>query len=415
MGSVWSKVGVPKQEDERLISIIVPVYNTEPYLRQCLDSILCQTVGNIEVICVDDGSTDTSPQILDAYAATDSRVQIIHKKNGGLVSARKTGLKAATGEYIGYVDSDDWIEPDMYEKLLAALKDGEADIAMCGRFEDTGETCRKVCHGFPAGRYDKRALTETIFPRMIVNSAFFEWGIFPGVWDKLFCKESLEPFQMAVDERLTMGEDAACTYPALLHAESICILDECLYHYRQSPTSMVKRKTDAEVERRRFRLLYRTGLQALECGKTRYDLTDQWKEYLLFLMIPRADTLLEGMERLDYLFPFPEVRRGSNIILYGMGTYGQRLYQFIKESGFCHVAACADRNYEELTKQGIPVISPEKLADYNCDAIIVANSFAGVRWEIKKELAERYPEKKVYLMDETLIRSEDILRAFGLY
>lgn len=79
------------------------------------------------------------------------------------------------------------------------------------------------------------------------------------------------------------------------------------------------------------------------------------------------------------------------------------------------MAACADRNHEELTKQGIPVISPEKLADYNCDAIVVANSFAGVRREIKKELAERYPEKKVYLMDETLIRSEAILRAFGLY
>lgn len=398
-----------------MISIIVPVYNTEPYLRQCLDSILNQTLEEMEVICVDDGSTDESPEICDAYADRDSRVKVIHKENGGLVSARKAGLKAAIGEYIGYVDSDDWIESDMYEKLLTALTDGKADIAMCGRFEDTGDTSRKVCHGIPAGRYEKRGLIEKIFPRMIVNDAFFEWGIFPGVWDKLFRKECLEPFQMAVDERLTMGEDAVCTYPALLHAGSICILDECLYHYRQSPTSMVKLKTDTEVERRRFCLLYQTGLQALERGKTIYDLTDQWKEYLLFLMIPRADMLLVGMERLDYLFPFPKVKQGSDMILYGMGTYGQRLYRFLKESGFCHVVACADRNYEELTKQGIPVISPEELADNNCDAIVVANSFAGVRREIKKELAERYPEKKVYLMDETLIRSEDILKAFGLY
>lgn len=397
-----------------MISVIVPVYNTVQYLNQCLGSIRCQTYEDIEVILVDDGSTDGSPEICDAYADRDSRVKVIHKENGGLVSARKAGLKAAIGEYIGYVDSDDWIEPDMYEKLLTALTDGKADIAMCGRFEDTGDTSRKVCHGIPAGRYDKRALIEKIFPRMIVNDAFFEWGIFPGVWDKLFRKECLEPFQMTVDERLTMGEDAVCTYPALLHAESICILDECLYHYRQSPTSMVRLKTDTEVERRRFRLLYQAGLQALERGKTIYDLTDQWKEYLLFLMIPRADTLLVGMERLDYLFPFPEVKRGSDMILYGMGTYGQRLYRFLKESGFCHVVACADRNYEELTKQGIPVISPEELADYNCDAFVVANSFAGVRREIKKELAERYPEKKVYLMEETLIRSEDILRAFGL-
>lgn len=397
-----------------IVSVIVPVYNTEVYLRQCLDSILFQTVRDIEVICVDDGSTDGSPQILDVYAATDSRVKVIHKENGGLVSARKTGLKAATGKYIGYVDSDDWIEPDMYGKLLAALTDGEADIAMCGRIENIGNTYRKVCHGFSAGRYDKRALMEMIYPGMIVNDAFFEWGIFPGVWDKLFRRECLEPFQMVVDERLTMGEDAVCTYPALLHAESICILDECLYHYRQRQVSMVRQREDAETERQRFRYLYQTGLRELEQDKKIYDLTGQWKEYLLFLMIPRADTLLKGMEKLDYLFPFPEVKRGSNIILYGLGTYGQRLYRFLEETGFCHVAACADKNYEELNRQGLDVISPEKIADLSCDVIVAANSFARVRREIKRELTERYPDKKVYVMDEALIHSEDILRAFGL-
>lgn len=397
-----------------MISVIVPVYNTAQYLHQCLDSILSQTYEDIEIILVNDGSTDGSSEICDAYADRDSRVKVIHKENGGLVSARKTGLKAATGEYIGYVDSDDWIESDMYEKLLTALTDGEADIAMCGRFEDTGDTGRKVCHGFLAGRYDKRALIEKIFPRMIVNGALFEWGIFPGVWDKLFRKECLEPFQMAVDERLTMGEDAVCTYPALLHAESICILGECLYHYRQRQTSMVRQQGEAETERQRFRLLYQEGLRELERGKRIYDLTKQWKEYLLFLMVPRADALLDGMEKLDYLFPFPEVKRGGDIILYGMGTYGQRLYRFLKESGFCHVAACADRNYEELNRQGWHVISPEEIASCGCDVIVVANSFARVRKEIERELMKKHPTKKIYVMDEKLIHSENIFALFGL-
>lgn len=397
-----------------MISIIVPIYNTEIYLRQCIDSILGQTLKDIEVICVDDGSTDGSPQILDSYAATDSRIKVIHKENEGLVSARKTGLREAAGEYVGYVDSDDWIEPDMYKKLLTALTEGKADIAMCGRYEDTGKTYKKVCHGFPAGRYDKKELREKIYPGMIVNDAFFEWGIFPGVWDKLFRRECLEAYQMAVDERLTMGEDAVCTYPALLHAESICILDEYLYHYRQNPASMMRQKENKDIERRRYYLLYRTGLQELQRGKEIYDLTEQWKEYLLFLMIPRADTLLEGIEKLNYLFPFPEVKKNSRIILYGMGTYGQRLYRFLKESGFCHVAACIDRNYKELGSQKMNVISPEKIVDCECDMIVVANSFAGTRREIKRELEERYPEKKIYVMDEELVKSNVIIRQFGL-
>lgn len=396
------------------ISIIVPVYNTEKYLRQCLDSILNQTLKDIEVICVDDGSTDNSPEILDDFAGRDCRVKVIHRENYGLVSARKTGLKEAAGEYIGYVDSDDWIEPDMYEKLLALLTDGEADIAMCGRVEDTGNSGRKVFHGFPAGRYDKEALMERIYPTMIVNGAFFEWGIFPSVWDKLFRRKCLERFQMAVDERLTMGEDAVCTYPALLHAESICILDECLYHYRQSPASMVKQKADAEFERQRFRLLYQTGLRELERGKKIYDLTDQWKYYLLFLMIPRADTLLEGMEKLDYLFPFSDVKQGSDIVLYGMGTYGQRLCRFIEETGFCHVSACADKNYEELNKQGLHVISPEEIDKIACDTIVVTASFAKAREEISKKLQDEYPHKRVCVMDENQVFSIDIMKRFGL-
>lgn len=410
MENAWSEGEVKLAK----VSVIVPVYNTENYLRQCLDSILYQTVRDMEVICVDDGSTDESPWILDAYAERDSRVRVIHKENGGLVSARKAGLKEATGKYIGCVDSDDWIEPDMYERLLAALVKEKADVSMCGRYEDTGVCYKQVRHGFEAASYDKQALIERIYPYMIVNDAFFEWGIFPGMTDKLFKKECLETFQMAVDERITMGEDAVCTYPALLHAERICILDKCLYHYRQNPASIVRQRADTQTERQKFRLLYQEGLRELEREKTVYDLTGQWKEYLLFLMVPRADALLEGMEKLDYLFPFPDVERGREIILYGMGTYGQRLYRFLKETGFCHVAACADRNYEELNRQGLHVIAPEKIGDYKCDVIVVANSFARVRREIEQDLTARYPEKKVYVMDEELVKKEETVKRFGL-
>lgn len=396
------------------ISVIVPVYNTEKYLRQCIDSILGQTFKDIEVICIDDGSTDRSPQILDDYADNDCRVKVIHKANGGLVSARKTGLKEATGEYIGYVDSDDWIEANMYEELLGTLVNKQVDIAMCGRFEDNEDISRRVYHGLPAGRYYKWELKKTIYPGMIVNGAFFEWGIFPGVCDKLFRREALEPFQMAVDERLTMGEDAACTYPALLHAESIAVLDKCLYHYRQTPMSMVRQQGKEEKERERFRILYHSVHKSLEQGKDIYDLTDQWKKYLLFLMIPRADILLEGIGELPYLFPFPKVKKGSEIVLYGMGLYGQRLHAYLKKSGFCRVTACVDRNHEELNRQGLQIMAPEELAGIACDTVVVAASYAKVRAEICKELCEKHPKKRVYTMDEELVMCNETIRRFGI-
>ena len=114
-----------------LISVIVPVYNVEPFLDRCMQSILRQTYRNLEIILVDDGSTDASAQLCDDYARKDGRVKVLHKTNGGLSDARNAGLELASGAYIGYVDSDDWIEPDMYEQMHRACVENNARIAVC--------------------------------------------------------------------------------------------------------------------------------------------------------------------------------------------------------------------------------------------------------------------------------------------
>ena len=114
-----------------LISVIVPIYKVEKYLHKCIDSILAQTYTNLEIILVDDGSPDNCGKICDEYAAKDSRIKVIHQPNGGLSAARNAGLDIATGDYIGFVDSDDYIAPDMYEKLYNALVKNDADMAIC--------------------------------------------------------------------------------------------------------------------------------------------------------------------------------------------------------------------------------------------------------------------------------------------
>lgn len=116
----------------KLISIIVPVYMAEKYLNRCIESILCQTYKNFELILVDDGSPDTSGDLCDYWAGQDSRVKVIHKENGGASSARNCGLKIAKGKYIAFVDSDDWLEPNMYEQLYKLLEENKAQMAICG-------------------------------------------------------------------------------------------------------------------------------------------------------------------------------------------------------------------------------------------------------------------------------------------
>jgi len=397
-----------------MISIIVPIYNIDTYLRQCIESLVSQTYVDIEVILVDDGSTDLCYDICEEYKKRDSRVQVIHKKNGGQVSARKAGLKVANGEYIAFVDGDDWVDPAMYVLMLKKLEEEAVDVVMCGRYEDTGACSKKVCHGIKEGRYDKSRMISEIYPRMLVGGDFFEWGIFPGVWDKLFRKECIYPCQMNVDDFIIMGDDAACVYPCLLLADSIYVMGDCYYHYRQTTVSTIKQIRQDGQDKRRYRLLFQSVNHFFTENVQIYDLREQWLQYMLFLMVPRADSLYKDVEALDYLFPFPKVKRNSRIILYCAGTYGQRLYQYIQRTGYCEIAAWVDQNYVELSRQGLPVESTDVIFDKEYDAIVIANVFASAKREIYRKLMAKCPERKVYLMDEKLIKSHETLQAFGL-
>lgn len=399
-----------------MISLIVPVYNVSAYIDQCVRSILAQTYSDLQIILVDDGSTDGSEKSCDRFADEDDRIVVIHKsENEGLVKARQTGLIAATGELVGFVDSDDWIEPEMFEKLYKALEANNVDIAMCGRFEDSGGVSRPAYHGIEEGRYEGDELIREVFPRMIVNGGFFDWGLYPGYWDKLFRRDVIYDRLMKVDEHIKMGEDAAGTYPCILHSKSIYVLHECLYHYRQTSSSMVRiSDSDAAKERRRFKILYDSVLKEFVAGRSIYDLCDQWEEYLLFLMTPRADVLYEGLGELEYLFPFPQVKKGSKVIVYCAGLWGQRLYAYLKRTRFCEAVALADRNHEEYKRQGIDVISPDEIGGYEHDAIVVASSFARTRKSIIDSLSTQFPNDAIYGPDIDEIFSDRTMKAFGL-
>ncbi|WP_288230187.1 glycosyltransferase [uncultured Faecalicoccus sp.] len=217
------------------ISIIVPVYNVEKYIKRCLDSLTNQTYPDLEIIVVDDGSTDGSGRICDEYAKKDNRINVIHKANGGLSSARNAGLKCVQGEFVGFVDSDDYIELNMYECMLKSLKMTNSDIACAGIYRESLETGKKTvirCSAKQLVYSDKEAIKEILLSRSI--------GI--SVWSKLYKSKIFTEVEFPIGET---NEDAKILLETMV-GRKVVHTGLPLYHYivrDNSITSSYNKKT----------------------------------------------------------------------------------------------------------------------------------------------------------------------------
>lgn len=221
-----------------MISVIVLVYKVENYLRQCLDSLAAQTLDDIEIIIVDDGSPDGCPEICDEYAAKDARMKVVHKQNGGLLSARKAGVAASSGDYIGFVDGDDWVEPETFMNMHNAIIKYSPDMVLSDFLCDYGDCIEPSDQCFEEGFYDRARLESEIFPKMLFDGRFYRFGVNPNCWSKLVKRELIEKNLSPVDERIRMGEDAAFIYPCMLDSQSITCVKTPTYHYRITEQSM---------------------------------------------------------------------------------------------------------------------------------------------------------------------------------
>lgn len=232
------------------ISVIVPVYKVEPYLRKCLDSIVNQTYQALEIILVDDGSPDNCGAICDEYAARDPRVRVIHKENGGLSSARNAALEVLTGDYIGFVDSDDWIEPEMFEILLRGLTEAQADIAVCGRAEEHQN--HSIPYHWPETVVMDR---ENALGELLRNSRLQSL-----VWDKLYRRSLFDGIRFPEGKTF---EDMAVMHWLFLRARRVVCVPGVFYHYLQRSDSIVwdvslkNRINRYQVTRERYEALHR--------------------------------------------------------------------------------------------------------------------------------------------------------------
>ncbi len=212
-----------------LISIIVPVYNVEKYLDRCVESIVNQTYTNIEIILVDDGSPDNCPTICDEWAKKDNRIRVIHKANGGLSDARNAGLAVASGEYIAFVDSDDWIDTQMYKVLYESIINTKSDIASCG--------ARRVwLDGRPACELIKDTNDCVLEREDAMKALISSNGLIQVVWNKLYKRNVVEGIQYPVG---LIHEDEFWSWRVISRANRIVILKESFYNYLQRDDSIM--------------------------------------------------------------------------------------------------------------------------------------------------------------------------------
>lgn len=235
------------------ISVIVPVYNVEQYLPQCLDSIINQTYKNLEIICVDDGSPDNSGKILDEYAKKDKRIKVIHQENQGVSVARNTGLDNATGEYIGFVDPDDWIEANYYETLIHSAKENNADVVQCGY--------KTYCDKIDKVVVWKKTIA-TNFKNIIKN---LKRGY---VWNKLWKAELIQKNNLRFYPGIYM-EDLLLSIKSANHMSLFSIISYAGYCYRirnNSSTNDISKKQ--KIKNDRYTCCLEAIAYAKECRRT---------------------------------------------------------------------------------------------------------------------------------------------------
>ena len=204
------------------ISIIIPAYNIEDYLSATLESVLAQTYRNIEIIVVNDGSKDGTGAMIDGYAARDKRIKAIHKENGGVTSARLRGVAEATGEWIGFVDGDDYIEPQMYEHLMENALQYKADISHCG-YQMVFPS--RVDYYYNTGKLVEQDHTSGL--RDLISGGFVE----PALWNKLFHRSLFKGLEEKMDFSIKINEDVLMNYWLFKRAERAVFEDVCPYHY----------------------------------------------------------------------------------------------------------------------------------------------------------------------------------------
>lgn len=389
-----------------LVSIIVPIYNAENYLEECVNSILKQVYFSYEIILVDDGSTDRSKEIIEKYIRDFSHIKAIKQKNGGPNSARIKGLSIATGEYVMFVDADDFVDELICERLVQVMEVQAVDVVISKPVKIfAGERIGRVGN-WKEGKYRGTYLAENV----ISQDIFEITQISMGLYAILFKTSLINKILPQIDSRIMYAEDYTCLLLVLLEANFVYYLEDALYFYRQSNDSITHKHAKSHLESQKW--MYKFLVLELEKRQVSTIVYKQL-EWMIFKYLLSGG--YEIFKEKDYLFPFKIVEKNSDIIIYGAGVWGGELYRFVKQFYFCNVVLWVDQRYEIYQKMGMPVEKVEEIKKVEYDYIVISILNTNISRRVKIELEKMgVSSNKIAIIDQELITYKELPEEFWI-
>ncbi len=369
------------------VSIIIPVYNAECHLRQCLDSVLAQELKDIEIICVDDGSADGSLRMLHGYAQRDRRLKVIHKENGGAVSARKAGTAHASGQYIGFVDSDDWIDPEMYRVLYQTAIQYQADMVSSGYFFE-GNYVTEHYDGVGEGLYDESRMGY-LRENAIYAAAEEDVGLRGSLCCKLFRAGLFRTVQEGISDRLSFSEDKICVLSYALQCSRVYVLKQAFYHYVAHPSSRVHTADTHYLTS--VNEIYQSFIGLYEHPAFTGAMRVQAELYITEQLYKGINSRLGFLNgNLLWLDPYylDDIPAGARVALYGGGELGRAYGRQLMGRKDLELAGCVDPACKNMHYDDFVVCSPDKLQQWEYDIVLIAIKNREKAMAVKGELMQ---------------------------
>ena len=367
------------------VSVIIPAYNSEQFIKECIESVLASTLEDMEIILVDDGSTDGTGSICDEFAVKYGNISVIHQKNMGQNTARLNGVLAAQGEFIGFVDSDDWIDREMFCTLWKKAIEYNADMVCCGCIYEKAGSREIRYNRLAEGLYDSEMIWQEVLPYVLAFGSNYDQErlIEPHLCDKLFKRELVRRELLDVDKRITWGEDALVTLMCIAESEKMSVLRYAPYHYRVHKDS-VSRKNDE-----RALVSYAVLLTELLEHCKKYQICARQVRW--YGITAARDMLKIGLGVQNskfWQFPYHDFAGKTQIILYGAGEVGYCYYVQLAKNSYFSKVIWTDSSYEkQKNDRRICTINEALTTEY--DFVIIAVESEKTAMEIKKGLLEK--------------------------
>lgn len=377
------------------VSVVVPIYNSEKYIEKCIRSIISQTYINLEILLVNDGSTDSSLKICEKMAEKDERLVVISQKNSGVAAARRTGVRQATGEYIVFIDSDDYVDPE-YVYEFAKIMQEVTDIVISGFCLNK----EKYLNNVEVGKYNIN-INCPIISNMIYAEDNVSRGIMTCICGKMFKTSIAKKIIENIDTRVYYGEDGEFIYKYLLDCKSAYVTDYCGYHYTSNSTSITH--TVHEDFLININRLYLSLKSAFEDSEYKDVLMPQLEKWTFEHIRVSCCFMGFSISPIRFILPYVKEIVDKKLVVYGAGDVGRDYVRQIKKECIGTLQLWVDRDYKnKRTYFNQKICSPSDMRKANFDFVIIAISKKELITEVREEIKRMGIDEKKIISKEPI-------------